>query len=212
LALVLDDNSLMAIDIAQDRVLYESRQPAALAVDTKIANPIFLERLVVFPTLDGKLVVVDPRTGRELRTIVAGKGDAFDNVIFLKVLDEKLVAATPSRVISISPQYTSSLDLEVRDLVYVDGRVYILTKDGRILLTDPHLRILKSRKYPFAHFTGAIWGEYLYLIEKEGYIIALDKDLMASNIFQFPTQIEEYIFSAKDQVFYDDRYFKLNRE
>ncbi len=211
LALVFDNDSLMVIDTRNDTVLYESTQSPGIANDTKIANPYFLGRLVIFPTLDGKLVVVDPRNGKELRTLVAGTQTNFNNVIFLDVINDNLIAATPNKIIAVSPTYTSSLDLEISDVLYVAGRVYILTKDGRIVLTDENLNILKTRKYPFAHFVGAIYGEYIYIIEKEGYIIAVDKDLRASNIFEFPTSVSGYIFCAKDKVFYDDKYFVLNK-
>ncbi|MRI58194.1 MAG: hypothetical protein C6H99_01665 [Epsilonproteobacteria bacterium] len=211
LALVFDNGSLALYDIDTDELLYSSDQKGSIAVDTKIANPYFLGELVIFPTLDGKLVVVDPKRGRELRTLIAGTKPNFNNVIFLDVIDERLIAATPNKIISVSPQLSSSLDLEISDVLYTKGRVYILTKDGRIILTDPALNILKSRKYSFAHFTGAIYGEYIYIIERGGYIIAVDKDLRVSNIFRFPDQIEEYIFCAKDKVYYGDNYFVLNR-
>ncbi|BCD60106.1 MULTISPECIES: PQQ-binding-like beta-propeller repeat protein [unclassified Nitratiruptor] len=211
LALVFDDNSLGLIDIRSGEVLYSSRQKPAIANDTKIANPYFLGKLVIFPTLDGKLVVVDPERKKELRTIIVGTHENFNNVIFLNVIDDKLIAATPNRIISVTPQFTNALDLELSDVVYVKNRVYLLAKDGTITLTDPSLNVLKQRKYNFAHYTGAIYGQYLYIIERGGYIIALDKDLRASNIFEFPSKIEEYIFTAKDKVFYDDKYFTLNR-
>ncbi len=210
LALVFDDNSLEVLDMASDSSLYTSKQKSAIAVDTKIANPIFLGRLVVFGTLDGKLVVVDG--DKEIRDIVVGTGEYFDNIIFLDVIDNNLIAATPTRIVSVSPNFTNMLDLEISDVIYVSDRVYILTKDGRIILTDAGLNVLKSRKYPFAHFTGAIYGEYIYVIEKEGYIIALDKDLRVSNIFRFPAKIDDHIFTSKDKVFYKDRYFKLNNK
>ena len=211
LALVFDNDSLMVIDTGSDTVLYESVQSPGIANDTKIANPYFLGRLIIFPTLDGKLVVVDPRNAKELRTLVAGTQKYFNNVIFLNVINDNLIAATPNKIIAVSPTFTSSLDLEISDVLYVAGRVYILTKDGRIILTDENLNVLKTRKYPFAHFVGAIYGEYIYVIEKEGYIIAVDKDLRASNIFEFPTSVSDYIFCARDKVFYDDKYFVLNK-
>ena len=212
LALVFDNNSLMVVDTANDKVLYESIQTPGIAVNTKIANPFFLGKLVIFPTLDGKLVVVDPTRGKELKNIVAGSERFFNNVIFLDVINDNLVAASPNKIIAVNPQFTSSLDLEIADVLYVAGRVYILTKDGRIILTDEHLNILKTRKYPFAHFTGAVYGEYIYIIEKEGYIIAVDKDLRASNIFEFPTSITDYLFTTSDAIYYNDRYFKLNKQ
>ncbi len=212
LALVFDNNSLMALDMASGEVLYDSLQTPGIAVDTKIADPYFLGKLIIFPTLDGKLIVVDPSKKKELRTLVAGSAKYFNNVIFLDVINDNLIAATPNKIISVSPQFTTSLDLEIADVLYVAGRVYILTKDGRIILTDEKLDVLKSRKYPFAHFTGAIYGEYIYVVEKEGYIIAVDKDLRASNIFEFPSKVDEYIFAAKDKIFYDDKYFVLNKQ
>jgi len=212
LALVFDNNSLMVIDTAKEKVLYESVQSPGIAVDTKIANPYFLGKLVIFPTLDGKLVVVDPYTKRELRTIVVGTKPHFDNIIFLDVINDNLVAATPHKIVAVNPRFTSSLDLEISDVLYVEDRVYVLTKDGRVILTDNALNVLKTRKFPFAHFVGAIYGEYIYLIEKGGYIIALDKDLRAFNVFEFPTSVTEYIFTTDDTVYYDDKYFRLNRE
>ncbi len=211
LAMVFDDDTLMILDIAHNKRLYSSKQSVDMAVDTKIADPYFLGNLVIFPTLDGKLVVVDSKSGKELRTLIVGTKKFFNNVIFLDVIENKLIAATPNKIISVSPQATNSLDIEIGDVLYVKDAVYILAKDGRVLLCDPDLDVLKTRKYPFAHFTGAIYGEYIYIIEKEGYIIALDKELRVSNIFRFPSAIEEYIFTSKDTVYYDDRYFKLKK-
>ncbi|SMC09367.1 hypothetical protein [Nitratiruptor tergarcus] len=209
-ALVFDDNSLMLYDIVGKHVIYATEQGKSIAVDTKIANPFFLGQLTVFPTLDGKLVVVDP-TGKELRTLIVGTKKHFNNVIFLDVIDEKLIAATPNKIISVSPTFSNTLDLSLSDVLYAKGRVYLLTKDGEIILTDPQLNIMKRRKYPFAHFTGAVYGEYIYVVEKEGYIIAVDKDLRVSNIFGFPSGIEEYIFTSKDKIFYDNNYFELKK-
>lgn len=209
-ALVFDDNSLMLYDFTNDKTIYSSKQSKAIAVDTKIANPYFLGELTIFPTLDGKLVVVDPN-GKELRTIIVGTDTYFNNIIFLHVIDEKLIAATPNKIVSVSPTLTNALDIALSDVVYVKDRVYLLSKDGEVLLADPELNVLKRRKYPFAHFVGAIYGEFIYIIEKEGYIVALDKDLRASNIFKFPEAIEEYIFVAGDKVFYDDKYFTLKK-
>ncbi len=211
LAIVFDDDSLALYNMDNDYLIYSSKQKPGIANDTKIANPFFLDRLVIFPTLDGKLVVVDPVTAKEVRTIIIGTKEHFNNVIYLGVIDEKLIAATPNRIISVNPTFSNSLDIDLVDVLYVKGRVYLLTKDGQIILTDPELNVLKRRKYAFAHFTGAIYGEYIYLIEQGGYIIAVDKDLRVTNIFEFPSEIDEYIFTSKDKVFFGDKYFKLNK-
>ncbi len=211
LALVFDNDSLLLLDTTTGQTIYSSAQSPDIAVDTKIANPYFLGKLVIFPTLDGKIVVVDTHTGKELRTLIVGTHKYFNNVIFLDVIDEKLIAATPNKIISVTPQFTNSLDVELSDVLYVKNRVYLLTKDGRIILTDPQLNPLKERKFNFAHFTGAIYGEFIYIIEKSGYIIAVDKDLRVANVFELPEEIDNYIFTARDTLYYDDKYFKLNK-
>ncbi len=211
LALVFDNDSLLLLDTTTGQTIYSSTQSPDIAVDTKIANPYFLGKLVIFPTLDGKIVVVDSESGKELRTLIVGTHKYFNNVIFLDVIDEKLIAATPNKIISVTPQFTNSLDVELSDVLYVKNRVYLLTKDGRIILTDPELNPLKERKFNFAHYTGAIYGEFIYLIEKSGYIIAVDKDLRAANVFELPEAIDNYIFTAHDTLYYDDKYFRLNK-
>ncbi len=211
LALVFDDDSLLLLDTTTGQSIYSSTQSPDIAVDTKIANPYFLGKLVIFPTLDGKIVVVDSESGKELRTLIVGTHKYFNNVIFLDVIDEKLIAATPNKIISVTPQFTNSLDVELSDVLYVKNRVYLLTKDGRIILTDSQLNPLKERKFNFAHYTGAIYGEFIYLIEKSGYIIAVDKDLRVANVFELPEAIDNYIFTAHDTLYYDDKYFRLNK-
>jgi len=211
LALVFDNDSLLLFDTTTGQNIYSSTQSPDIAVDTKIANPYFLGKLVIFPTLDGKIVVVDSESGKELRTLIVGTHKYFNNVIFLDVIDEKLIAATPNKIISVTPQFTNSLDVELSDVLYVKNRVYLLTKDGRIILTDSQLNPLKERKFNFAHYTGAIYGEFIYLIEKSGYIIAVDKDLRAANVFELPEAIDNYIFTAHDTLYYDDKYFRLNK-
>jgi hypothetical protein len=214
LALLFDNNSLALIDMPNDRIVFETKKPTAVANDTKIANPFFLDSgglsLVVFPTLDGKLSVVDTLLASQTHAIVVDGEDFFNNIIYLGLINNNLIAASPHKIVAINPHFTSSLDLGIRDVVYVGDRVYILTKDGEVVLTDSSLNILKRRKFPFAHFVGAIWGEYLYIIEKGGYIIALDKDLSSYNVFEFPTKIEEPIFTTRQRVYYGDRYFELN--
>ncbi len=220
LAMVFDDDTLMLYDIDTNTTLYTSHQPPDIAVDTKIANPFFLGALVLYPTLDGKMVVVNTHDGKELKTVIVGTNKEFNNIIFLNVIDEKLIAATPNKIVSVSPTFTNSMDVDLSDVLYVKDRVYLLTKDGQIILCDPELNILKSRKYNFAHFVGAIYGEYIYILEKSGYIIGVDKDLRVSNIFKLSNAsmfglvhkgLDEYIFASKDKFFYGDKYFKLNK-
>ncbi|HOI83382.1 MAG TPA: hypothetical protein PKW30_03645, partial [Campylobacterales bacterium] len=94
--------------------------------------------------------------------------------------------------------------------------IYIFTKDGRIILTDTDLKVLKEKKFPFARFVGVIYGKFIYAIEKEGYLIATDVNLASSNVFQFSapfygmsSTIEGFVYTSGDSIFYDNKQFKL---
>lgn len=210
LALVFGNNEIAVFDFKNDKLLFSNKGNDIYSVDTKIASPYFLGELILFPTLDGKIVIVDSDNKRVVREIIVGTQKFLNNIIFLDIIEDRLIAATPTKVVSITPQELRTLDIDLSDILYIKKGVYILAKDGRVVVCDPDLNILKTRKYPFAHFTGVIYEEFIYIIEKEGYIIATDHSLRVSNIFKLPEAIDDYIFTSKSKIFYKDKFFQLN--
>lgn len=211
LALVLGSNELVLIDIVDGKEMMHLKQDNVYVLDSRIASPYFLGDLIVFPTLDGKLVIVDAQTKKPIRDVVVSNDKFFGNIIYLQVLGDRLVAATKSKVVSISPKSISFLENDVKDVIVLENRIFVFTKDGRIILTDADLKVLKERKFPFATFAGTIHGTYVYMIEKGGYIIATDLDLISTNIYKLPDEIETHIFTTGDTLYYKNRFFKLNR-
>lgn len=211
LAVVLANNTLKMIDTKTDKELFTHSGDTVYAQDAKIATPYFLNALVVFPTLDGKILIVDSKSYQIVRDIVVKSEKFFSNVIYIDVLDNRLVAATRKRVISISPKSMSFLDEDVKDVIILKNRVLVFTKDGRIILTDSDLKVLKEKKFKFAVFAGTIYGDFIYVIERGGYLIATDLDLISTNIYEFPDEIETFLFTTKDTLYYDDKYFKLRK-
>lgn len=211
LALVLGSNELVLMDIVDGREMMHIKQDNVFVLDSRIAAPFFLSDLIVFPTLDGKLVIVDAQTKKPIRDIVVSNDKFFGNIIYLHVLGDRLVAATKSKVVSISPKSISFLEKDVKDVIVLENRIFVFTKDGQVFLTDADLKVLKDRKFPFATFSGTIYGSYVYMIEKGGYLIATDLDLMSTNIYKLPDEIETHMFTTGDTFYYKDRFFKLNR-
>jgi len=211
LVFVLEGNSYGIYDFKEHKIVSKYNSDKAISADIRIANPISLEDLILIPTLDGKLVVLNRKNGKRVREIVVGKGEEFNNVIFLKVIGNRLVVATPHRIISVSPKIMDSQNIEIRDVLFVQDGIYILSKDGTIYLCDESLKILAKKKLPFAHFVGAIYGEFIYVVEKEGYIIALDLNLASVNVFETPDKIENWFYSTKDTFYYEKYYFKLHQ-
>lgn len=211
LALVLGDNTSLIIDIDTNSVLFEKKGDAVYAHDAKIAAPYFLSGLVVFPTLDGKLLIVDLGSNTVIRDIVVRSEKFFSNIIYLDVLGDRLVAATKKRVVSISPKNMTFLDDEIRDVIILEDRVLIFTKDGRIVLSDADLKVLKEKKYEFASFIGTLYGKYAYIVERQGYLIAVDLDLISSNIYKLPDDISSFIYTSDDKLYYKNKYFILDK-
>lgn len=211
LAVVLASNEVILIDIDTDKVLYQNNGDKVYAHDSKIAAPYFLTSLLVFPTLDGKLLIIDMNTNKLLRDVVVKSEKFFSNIIYLDVLGDRLVAATKQRVVSINPKTMSFLDREIKDVIILKDRVLVFTKDGNIILTDADLKVLKSKKFKFAAFVGTIHGKFVYIVERAGFLIATDINLQSSNVYEMPDDIESYVFTTDDKLFYKDHYFKLGK-
>lgn len=209
--IIFSDNTLLAYDLKQNKKLFEQKEDSAFSVDVRIAAPYFLKDLLLFPTLDGKIVAINMQDYKVARKIVVKSGNSFDSVIFLDILQDRLVAATQKRIISVSPWAINTKEYEIKDVIFVRDRIYIFTTDGKVVLTDQDLVEKKSLKFPFARFVGVIHGKYIYAIEKGGYLIALDIDLLTSFIYKLPSEIDDKIFSGFDKIYYKDGFFQLSK-
>ena len=212
LALVMGSNELIILDINDGKEMMHLKQDNVYVLDSRIAAPYFLGDLIVFPTLDGKLVIVDEQTKKPIRDVVVSNEKFFGNIIYLQVLGDRLVAATKSKVVSISPKSISFLEAEVKDVIVLENRIFVFTKDGRVILADADLKTLKERKFQFATFAGTVYGDNIYMIEKGGFVIATDLDLVSTTVYQLPDSIESHVFTTGDGLYYKNHFFKLNRK
>ncbi len=211
LAIVFSDNTLMVYNIKTNIIKFSKKLDDVYALDARLVAPYFLGKLIVFPSLDGRLVIVDSKRFGVIRDIVVSSKPYFNNIIFMNVLDNRLVAATQNRVISIDPKSVSFMNVGVKDIVFLGERIFVFTKDGKIILTNSSLKRLKERKFKFANFSTAIYGQFVYVIEKNGYLIATDKNLITTNVYKLPNAIENLMFTTNNTFYYDDKYFKLNK-
>ncbi len=211
LAIVFANNRLMIFNISNNQAVFDKKLDNVYALDARMANPYFLGKLIVFPTLDGRLLIVDRITDKVLRDIIVSSKPYFNNVIFLSVLNNRLVAATQNRVISIDPKNVDFMNVGIKDIIFLGQRIFIFTRDGRIILTTSNLKALKEKKFKFANFSTAIFGKFIYVIEKNGYLIAVDKNLITTNVYKLPGAIENLMFTTKGSLYYGNKYFKLNK-
>ena len=143
LALIYSNNSMELIDVNTDKTLFKEYLPLSLANDTRISNPLFMGNLILFPSLNGKVLILSSATNEVVRNISVETDSEFKNIINLEVekkkKSESLIVANPNKIVSISARDVISKDYDIRDLIVKDGYIYIATVDGHIIKLTPNL-------------------------------------------------------------------------
>ena len=209
LAVLFANNEMALYSVDSKKLLFKESSNAAVAVDARIANPYFLKELVLFLTLDGKIVIVNSETKQVLRSVVISTEEYFNNITYLNVIENNLVAATGYGVLALSQQEQRE-KYEIRNIAYTQDGIWLTTKQGEIIALSPTLQFKGKKKFPFAHFVGiSVQGERVFVLEKEGYMIALTKNLMSYDIFDVDLQDNDKIFVGDGQFYFDDRYINI---
>ena len=200
LAVIFATNEMALYHISTKELVLKEGGNAPIAVDTRIVNPFFLNELVLFLTLDGKVVIINSDSKEVLRSMLVSSEDNFNNIIYFNVIDNVMVAATGYRLFSLSEKERRE-KYEMRDIIFNDEGIWITTKEGEVISLTPSLQLKAKRKYPFAHFLGMIYTEdKIFILERQGYIIELSKDLATSDIYEL--NIDDGYVYVGDKAFY----------
>jgi len=200
LAVLFADNEIALYSISSKELFFKEQGSESLAVNTKIVNPYFLNDLVVFSTLDGKIVIVNAKLKKKLRTVVVSAEDNFNNVIYFSMVDNKILAATGYKILSMSEKEVR-VPYEIRNIVYDEKNIYVATKQGEIVSLTPDLQLNGKLKFPFAHFLGMISHEdKLYILEREGYVIVVNKNMKDYSVHE--ADVDDGFIFVTDDAFY----------
>ena len=200
LAILFADNEIAIYSISSKKAIFKEQGGKSIVVDARIVNPYYMNDLVLFSTLDGKVIIVNIKLKKKLRTVIVSSEDSFNNVIYFNVIDNKIIAATSYKILSLSSKEVRE-KYEIRSVVNDDKDMFIATKQGEIVSLTPDLQVNAKIKFPFAHFLGMIsHGDKLYILEKEGYMIVLDKDMYNYSVHEVDLE-DGFIFVA-DKLFY----------
>ncbi|MDA3945567.1 MAG: hypothetical protein PF439_02665 [Helicobacteraceae bacterium] len=200
IAVLFATNEMALYTLTSKELIFKESGNVPVTVDTRIVNPFFLNELVLYLTLDGKIVIINSESKQVLRSMLVSSEDNFNNIIYFNVIDNVMVAATGYRLFSLSEKERRE-KYEMRDVIFSDEGIWITTKEGEVVALTPSLQLKAKRKYPFAHFLGMILtDDKLYLLEREGYIIELSKDLSESNVYEL--NIDDGYVYVGDKAFY----------
>jgi len=210
LAVVFANNVMALYDIPTQELLFKEESGKAIAVDMRIANPRFFHGLVLFATLDGKIVLVNQEAKKVLRRVIVSSEDFFNNIIYFDLMGNKIIAATGYELLSLSQQQLRQ-KYEIRNIVHNDDTIYINTKQGEVVALTPTLEVIKKVKFPFAHFLGMILDDTtLYILEKEGYMIVMDAKTFTYKIYEVDID-DGFVFVANKRFYIDDQILKLQK-
>lgn len=208
-AVLFANNEMALYSLESKKLLFKESSNAAVAVDARIANPFFLKELVLFLTLDGKIVIVNSQTKQVLRSVVVSSEEYFNNITYLNVIDNNLVASTGYGLLALS-QKEAREKYDIRNIAYTSEGIWITTKQGEVIALSPTLQFRAKKKFPFAHFVGiSVQNDRVYVLEKEGYMIALTKNLLAYDIYDVDLNDDNKVFVGEGRFYFDDRYINI---
>ena len=202
LVYVLQNNNYGIYDFKENRIVYNNEAEKAYAIDRRVANPIRIDKLVVIPTLDGKLVILDLTTRKISKEIFVSTEKSLNNIIFLGTLNNALIAATPHKMISLSSKGKKEYNKEIAEVVIDGGNLFVFQKDGKIVKLDELLSIISEKKFKFAHFsTATVDDRKVYGLEKQGYLIVANRNLSKYRVYN-ASEVEGFTFVSGDKIYY----------
>lgn len=193
--------------------VFSQKGSAVLAVNQLIAAPLFLDSVVVFPTLDGRILVVSLQNYETQRNIIVSSEKFFNNIIYLQGDDVRIFAATPKKLISIVSGQQFSYQEDIKDITFANGYLYALTLEGKIAQLDHTLREVNTKKFEYASLEGmSVANNVLYTYEKNGsFIIALDLENFSHKVYQaqdtFGKMMSNKLHFYTKNIFYYNRYY-----
>lgn len=210
LVYVLQNNHYGIYDLSQKKIVYTNNSNKAFAIDSRIANPLPIDNLVVIPTLDGKLTILDLTTLKVAKEIYVSTQPSLNNIIFLNKIHNSLIAATPNKVLAISSNGKKELDTSLSEVAIQNNNLFVFAKDGRILKLDESLSILSEKKFRFAHFSVAGVGvDKLYAIDKQGYLIVANHTLSQHKVYKI-SEVDGYAFISNEKLYFNGEIIPLN--
>ena len=208
LAVLFADNEMGLYSIASKELLMKEKVGESLAIDSRIASPYFVGGVVIFPTLDGKIVILNPTTKKRLRTTIVSSEDNFNNILYFNVIEEKVIAATAHKILSLDKK-ESRAKYEIRNIAFNGKNLFVATKQGEIVSLTANLELKAKLKFPFAHFLGVIAkDDKVYILEKEGYMIVAPADLSSYSVHSVSLD-EGFVFVTDKGFFVNDELISI---
>ncbi len=210
LSLIFTNNSMGIYEISTKKFKFREYQKESLINNIKIANPIFLENIILFPTLNGSILIISIKNFKILKTINLDPNSQINNVVFLETINDTMIAATTNKILTLGNSSFSIKDYHITDIIVHKENIYISTLDGNIIKFDLSLNKIASQKFKFAKIYALGFGTKLYALESQGFLIQLEDDLSNWKIYDFDFDETKKAIIIDNTLYFDQMYMKLN--
>lgn len=200
--------NLLAFVSSEKKEIFNQKLSPAIAINSLASAPIITQTQVIFPSLDGKILIFDLRSKIITRDILIQSDKFFNNIIYLYAKNDLIIAATQRRISMILSNARSfNYDGDFIDMLVSENKIYVLTNDGKILELDNTLKLLRELKLDYAHFRGiVIKDKKLYTLESAKYLIELDLQSFLPVIYKVKLPSKKNLFYTQDSLYYDGRF------
>jgi hypothetical protein len=177
-AIVFENNEYGIYDLNKKELIFKDSDDGMIESRYVRANPIFYSGLVLFPLLNGSVAVVDLEKKEFIRDLIISQKNINNNIIFLKIVNDKLFIATPYSLVLFNPHFLIHYNDDIKYVLDKDNFLYVFTIDGRVVKLDSDLKKLKEVKLPYASFfMPSVCNNKIYTVEYENYLIEIDDNL-----------------------------------
>ena len=191
-------------------IIFKESLTKSIINDHRIANPVFMNKLILFPSLNGKIIIVSKDKKQIIRRLTVDSSIRFNNITHLSINDDTLIASTNNNIITLGDNDFHTKKIQILDIKIYNKYIYIVTLDGSLLKLDYDLKIVATKKFKYAKFyTIANSKDFLYLLEKNDLLIKLDYNLNIITIFDHYFGENDFVVSIKDKIYYQDEYILL---
>ena len=208
---LLRDNSFGIYNLSTKSITFNNKGEKIYSIDTRVANPIRVDKLAVVPLLNGKVEILDLNSNRLVKEIFVSGEKSLNNVIFIKRLKNTLIVATPHKLVAISTKGKREFKREISEVVLDGDSIFIFTKDGTIARLNDSLVVQDEKKFKFAHFSVAtIYKDRVYALDKQGYLIVSNRDFTKYRVYNF-SEVDGYSFVSGRYIYYNGNRIDMER-
>ena len=209
IAYILNNNTFGVYDMQKNKKCIEEHSGETFAINTKAANPLFIDNLVMMPMLDGKLILFDIKNPTQKKTIYLSSEKVLNNVISLSRIGSTLMVATPKKLLTLGVKSEKGYKANIADVIPASKSVYVVTKEGSIVHLTMDLKPLKEQKFEYASFVASTMTKHqICLLDTQGSLIVLSKNLEKFKIYHVG-EIASPVWMKNGKLYKDNKIIDL---